>query len=224
MMKRTKLKDRALPTYSKGEELFNSISHGVGSLFGICAFVLCICKAGEHDNLWAIIGGSIYCSALVLLYGVSCIYHALPKNTGKKVMQIIDHCTIYFLIAGTYTPILFCAMRPAEPVTSWLLFAIVWGFAVLGTVFTAIDIKKYSVFSMCCYIGMGWCIILAGKTAIETIVKEALLLILYGGISYTVGAVLYGLGKKHRYMHCVFHVFVLVGTVLQFFAIYLFII
>lgn len=223
-MKRTKLKDRTLPSYTKGEEVFNSCSHGAGTLFGIFAFVLCLYRACKHADLWAMVGCVIYCSTLVLLYTVSCVYHALPKSTGKKVMQIIDHCTIYFLIAGTYTPILFCAMRPAAPTISWILFIIVWGFAALGTVFTAIDIERYSVFSMCCYIGMGWSILLAGKTAVETIGKDALMLILYGGISYTVGAVLYGIGKKLRYMHCVFHVFVLAGTVLQFVGIYLYII
>ena len=138
-------------------------------------------------------------------------------------MQVLDHCTIYFLIAGTYTPILLTAIRLVSPGWAWTIFGIVWGFAALATVFTAIDLKKYATFSMICYIGMGWCIVMAAKVTVEALALPGLLLLLAGGIAYTVGAVLYGLGKKHRYMHAVFHLFVLAGSVLQFLCIFLYV-
>jgi len=134
-------------------------------------------------------------------------------------MQVMDHCTIFFLIAGTYTPIVLAAIRPVYPGWGWALFGLVWGMAALGCVFAAIDLKKYASFSMACYIGMGWCIVLAAKPALDTLPLTALLWILLGGISYTLGAVLYGLGKRRKWLHSIFHVFVLLGSVLQFIGI-----
>lgn len=218
-MKRTKLSDRKLPDYTRGEEIFNFVSHIVGGAFGIIALVLCVIVAALHRNVWGVVGSAIYGASLIALYSVSSVYHALRPGMGKKVMQVIDHCTIYFLIGGTYTPILLCSIREASPGWAWTLFGIVWGFAAMAAVFTAIDLKKYSKLSMICYIGMGWCIVLAAKTVIEAIPLPGLVWLLAGGISYTVGAVLYGLGKKRRYMHSIFHLFVVLGSVLQFICI-----
>ena len=222
-MKRTKLKDRALPTYTKCEERINMITHIVGGGLGVIALVLCVVLSVLHDNVWGIVGSSIYGFSLILLYTSSSIYHGLRPNMGKKVMQVIDHCTIYFLICGTYTPILFCRIRPYSPVWCWILFAIVWGLAAMATTFTAIDLKKYSKLSMICYIGMGWSIVLAAKVAIAAIPLAGLLWCLAGGIAYSVGAVLYGVGKKHRYMHSVFHFFVLLGSIFQFICIFFYV-
>ena len=218
-MTRTKLRDRQLPDYTRGEEIFNFVSHIVGGAFGIVALISCVLVSAFKGNVWGVVGSAIYGSALVLLYSVSSVYHALNNNMGKKVMQVIDHCTIYFLIGGTYTPILFCSIRLVSPAWAWTIFGLVWGCAALAAVFTAIDLKKYAKLSMACYIGMGWCIVLATKTAIEAIHPAGLLWLLAGGISYTVGAVLYGLGKRHRYMHSVFHLFVVAGSILQYICI-----
>ena len=222
-MTRTKLRDRQLPDYTRGEEIFNFVSHIVGGAFGIIALISCVLVSAFKGDAWGIVGSAIYGSALVLLYTVSSVYHALNKNTGKKVMQVIDHCTIYFLIGGTYTPVLFCAIRPVSPVFAWVIFSIVWGCAATAAVFTAIDLKKYSKLSMACYIGAGWCIILAAKIVIEAIEPAGFLWLLAGGISYTVGAVLYGLGKRYRYMHSIFHLFVVAGSVLQYICIILYV-
>jgi hemolysin III len=143
---------------------------------------------------------------------------------GKKVMQVLDHCTIYFLIGGTYTPILLSSIRKVSPLCAWTLFGIVWGLAAIAATFTAIDLKKYSKLSMICYIGMGWSIVFAAKTALEAIPLPGLLWCLGGGIFYTVGAVIYGLGKKKKYMHSLFHIFVVIGSVLQFICIFFYII
>ena len=214
--KRTPLRDRLLPDYTRGEECFNTVSHIVGGGFGILALVACLVVSVLHGDPWAVVGSAIYGGSMVLLYTVSSVYHGLRPPTAKKVMQVIDHCTIYLLIAGTYTPILLCSIRQVSPGWAWTLFGVVWGLAAMAATLTAIDLKKYAVLSMVCYIGMGWCIVLAAKTAIEAIPLPGLLWLLAGGVAYTVGAVLYGLGKKRRYMHSVFHLFVVLGSMLQF--------
>ena len=223
-MNRTKLADRILPKYTKGEEITNRISHSLGGALGVIALVLCVVFSALHRNPWGVVGSAIYGASLILLYTTSSIYHGLRPGMGKKVFQVLDHCTIYFLIGGTYTPILFCSIRPVSPAWAWIIFTIVWGLAAMAAVFTAIDLKKYSKLSMICYIGMGWSILLAAKTAIQAIPTPALLWLLFGGISYTVGAVFYGLGKKHRYVHSVFHFFVLLGSILQFICIFFYVI
>ncbi len=220
---RTKLCDRKLPRYTLGEELMNSISHGLGALFGIVALVSCLAKSSASGGIWDILGSAIYGGSLILLYTMSCIYHSLKPGTGKKVMQVIDHCTIYFLISGTYTPIVFSRLIPYSAAWGWTIFGIVWGCAVVGCIFTAIDLKKYAVLSMTCYLGMGWCILMAVKPAIAAVPALGLLWILIGGISYTVGAIAYGLGKSIRYMHSVFHMFVLFGSIAQYIGIILYV-
>ncbi len=219
MRKRTKLCDRCLPDYTRGEELFNMISHIVGGGLGVLALVAGVLVSVFTSDVWAVVGCSIYGASLVCLYTMSSVYHGLRPGLAKKVMQILDHCTIFFLIAGTYTPILLSSIRPVSPGWAWTLFGLVWGLATLGIVFNAIDLKRYSRFSMVCYIGMGWCILLATKTALQAIPLPGLLFLFGGGVAYTVGAVLYGVGKKHRYVHSVFHLFVVLGSILQFFCI-----
>lgn len=218
-MKRTKLKDRELPDYTKGEEIFNMVSHIVGGAFGIAAMVLCIIMAAVRGNAIGVISSIIYGITLIDLYTMSSIYHGLKPGKAKKVMQVLDHCTIYFLIAGSYTPILLVAMLPIYPVITWVLFGIVWGCAAIACTLTAIDLKKYNVLSMICYLAMGWCIIFFIKQTFEILTWNGGIMLLMGGIAYTVGAILYGFGKNHRYMHSIFHLFILLGSVLHFFVI-----
>jgi hemolysin III len=161
---------------------------------------------------------------MIMLYTVSSVYHGLRMNMGKRVMQVIDHCTIFLLIAGTYTPVALCPIREYSAAWGWVLFGVVWGCAALGVTFTAIDMKRYSRLAMIFYLGMGWCIVMAAKPALASVPLEGLFWILMGGIAYTLGAVLYGLGKKRRYMHSAFHVFVVVGSVLQFIGIFFYIV
>ncbi|MBR6452887.1 MAG: hemolysin III family protein, partial [Lachnospiraceae bacterium] len=158
--------------------------------------------------------------SLIILYTMSSVYHGLRPNMGKKVMQVLDHCTIYFLIGGTYTPIVLGPLRAMIPWLGWTIFGIVWGFCALGCTFTAIDIEKYKKLAMACYVGIGWIIVIAIKPTIQAVTFKGFLFLLLGGVAYTIGAVLYALGKKMRYMHSIFHVFVLIGTALQFIAIF----
>lgn len=218
-MKRTKLKDRELPDYTKGEELMNTITHIVGAVLGIVALVLCVVQAASHCNVWGVVGSAIYGASVIALYCVSSVYHGIKPGMAKKVMQVIDHCTIYFLIAGSYTPIVLSAMRPVYPGLAWGLLGFVWTLAIVAVVLTAIDLKKYNIFSMICYIGIGWAILPFLKQTLRVLTLPGFLLLLFGGIAYTVGAVLYGLGGKRRWMHSVFHVFVVLGSGLQFLSI-----
>lgn len=214
-MERTPLINRTLPNYTKGEECMNMITHIVGGGLSIFILVICIITAAAHHNVWGVVSGAIYGFCLIALYSVSSVYHGLRTDTSKKVMQVIDHCTIYFLIAGTYTPILLSAMRPEYPVLSWVVFGAEWGFAFLGAALNGIDLKKYSKFSMICYIAMGWLIVAALKPTIAVLTMPGFLWLLAGGVAYTLGAVLYGLGKKKAYLHSVFHIFVIFGSILQ---------
>lgn len=218
-MTRTKLCDRQLPDYTHSEELTNMITHIAGGAIGIVALTLCVIRAALHDNVWGIITSAVYGTTMTAMFTVSSVYHGMRPTLGKKVMQVIDHCTIYFLIAGTYTVIVLSALRPQYPGLAWGMFAFEWGLALLAATFTAIDLKKYGVFSMICYIGMGWAVIPFWKQVLTVLTMPGFLLLLFGGIAYTIGSILYGLGRTRKWMHSVFHIFVDLGALLQFFAV-----
>ena len=221
-MKRTKLQDRLLPSYTKGEERMNMISHNLCGGLGVLILVLCVLRSALQGNVWGIVGSAIYGGSMICLYTMSSVYHGLKSGTGKKVMQIIDHCTIYFLIAGTYTPIVLSALRPVYPAIGWGLFFFEWALTAAAVTLTAIDLKKYNVFSMICYIGMGWAVLPFMPQTMEVLTPPGFWLLLSGGISYTMGAILYGIGSKKKWFHSVFHMFVVLGSILQFLSIFLY--
>ncbi len=224
MKPRTPLALRSLPDYTRGEEIFNFVSHAAGGGLALVMLVLCVIRAALHHDPWAVVGSAIYGASLAAVYTISSVYHGLRPERAKKVLQVLDHCTIYFLIFGSYLPILLCPIRRESPVTAWVLFGVILGMTALAVTFTAIDLKKYRVLSMICYIGLGWCIVFAAPVALRAVPLAGLLWLLAGGIAYTLGAVLYGLGKKIRYMHAVFHLFVILGSVLQFVCIFRYVI
>lgn len=221
-MKRTKLSERPLPTYTKTEEILHSASHATGVIFGIFVLIASVIKARD-GGAWSIVGAAIYGASMIVLYAASSVYHALGSGKAKQIMRIIDHCTINLLIAGTYTPILLCSIRVISEFWAWIIFTVVWGFGIIAAVLTSIDIKAYSKFAMICYIGMGWSIFLAGDTVIKALPVEAFIYLLLGGVAYTVGAAIYGIGKKHRYFHFIFHLFALLGSLLQFVCVYFYV-
>lgn len=221
---RTKLIDRSLPDYTRGEELFNMASHIAGGAFALAALVLCLIKSLPGGDGYAIASSCVYGASTIALYCMSSIYHGLPASMSKKVMQVLDHCTIYLMIAGTYTPIALCALRPLFPALGWSVFGMEWGLAAIAATLTAIDLKQYGVFSMICYIIMGWCVAAFIPQAAAAMTANGMILLFAGGICYTVGAILYGIGSKRRYFHSIFHVFVLAGSVLHFLSIYLYVI
>jgi len=222
-MKRTKLNERRLPIYSSGEEIMNMVTHIVGGAFAVIALTLCLMKAIFREAASGILSTAIYGFCMVLVYTISSVYHGLRPGISKKVMQVLDHCAIYWLITGTYTPILVCSMVPVYPAIGWGLLAFQWGLAVVATVLTAIDLKKYRVFSMICYIGMGWGIAPFLPQAWSVLGNAGFGFLLSGGISYTLGAILFGLGQKWKWMHSIFHIFVVLGSILQWICIYFYI-
>ncbi|MBQ3055056.1 MAG: hemolysin III family protein [Oscillospiraceae bacterium] len=209
-----------LPSYTLGEELMSSISHGVGALFGALTLVLCVAKSVSHGSVMGIVASAIFGASMIVLYSMSTLYHALGRNRAKAVFRVLDHCSIYFLIAGTYTPYTLVALKGA---LGWTLFGIVWGAAILGITLNAVSVERFKVFSMICYLCMGWVIIFAIRPLLSAIPWNSFLLLLWGGIAYTVGAVVFGFGKKMRYIHSVWHFFVLAGSILHFLSIYLYI-
>ena len=223
-MQRTKLKDRILPIYSKGEEIFNMTSHIVGGVLGIVATVLCVVFAAIHGNGYGVVSGAIYGVTMIILYTMSSIYHGLkPQRYSKRVFQVLDHCSIFLLIAGSYTPFALVSFREYNTALGWTIFGVIWAMAIIGIILNSIDIKKFKVFSMICYLGMGWCIVFTANLLPKLLGTAGLSLVVAGGLSYTVGAILYGLGKKHKWMHSVFHMFILLGSLLQFFCILLYV-
>ena len=210
-----------IPKYTLGEELMSSISHGVGALLSIAALVLCVVFSAIHGNPAAGVASALYGSSLVILYTMSCLYHALKPNKAKRVFRIFDHCSIFLLIAGTYTPYTLVTLAGT---TGWILFGVIWGAAILGIVLNAIDLEKYSKISVACYLAMGWAVIFAIKPLIAALPTGGLIYLLLGGIAYSVGVILYALGSKRRYMHSIWHFFVLAGSILQFFSVFFYVI
>ena len=223
-MKRTKLSQRKLPNYTKGEEIMNMVTHIVGGGIGILSLVFCVVSTALQQDIEAMIASGIFCISMITLYTMSSVYHGLRPGTAKKVLQILDHCTIYFLIAGTYTPIAICALRPVYPLLGWGLFCFQWMLTALAVTLTAIDLKKYNVFSMVCYIAMGWAVIPFAGKVINVMTMPGFLLILSGGIAYTLGSILYGIGAKKPWFHSVFHIFVVLGSLFHALGILLYVI
>ena len=212
-----------LPAYTKGEELLNTVTHIIGAVCAVAAIPLLVIVGALHGNVWSVVSGAIYGAALLIMFTVSSVYHGLPKGKAKRVMRVIDHCDIYFLIAGTYTPILLVAIRPIDPGLAWSVFGVEWALTAVTVTLNAIDLKRYEKISMACYIGMGWCVVVFLRYAVQAMTMAGFMLLLAGGIAFTIGAVLYGIGKKVRYIHSVFHVFVLAGCICQLLSILLYV-
>ena len=203
--------------YSLGEEIFNAVSHGVGGLLSIAGTVLLIIFAAIYSNAWGVVGAAIYGASLIILYTMSTLYHAITNPKAKAFFRIMDHNTIFFLIAGTYTPITLVPLRGA---LGWVIFGIIWGAAILGIVLNSIDLEKFRKPSVVCYILMGWMVIIAIKPMLSHVNKLSLLFLLIGGLFYTVGVVFYAI-KSKKYFHSIWHLFTIAGSVFHWFAMLL---
>ena len=197
----------------------NMVTHIIGGILGVIFLVMCVWRSMMNADFPALLASLIYGFSLVALYTMSSVYHGLRPSTGKRVMQVLDHCTIYFLIAGTYTPIALMALAPEYPVIGWGLLIFQWALTALAVTLTAIDLKKYTVFSMICYIGMGWAVIFFIPQTLQVLGSDGFGWLLSGGIVYTLGSILYGIGSKKPWFHSVFHIFVVLGSVLQMISI-----
>lgn len=201
--------------YTLGEEIFNSVSHGVGSLLAVAGTVILIVISAIHTDVWGVVSSAIYGASLIILYTMSTLYHALTNENAKYVMRIMDHATIFLLIAGTYTPITLVTLRGT---LGWILFGFVWLSTIIGIVLNAIDLERFRKVSVICYILMGWAIVTAIVPLINSMSLLSLILLLAGGIMYSVGVIFYAI-KKVRYFHSVWHLFTIAGSVLHYFAI-----
>ena len=202
-------------TFTKREEIANSITHGIGALFSIAALVLLIVFASMQGDAWYIVSFAIYGATMVILYTASTLVHSFPPGKVKHIFEILDHSAIYFFIAGTYTPFLLIAIQGA---LGWTLLGIVWGLAIFGTVFKVFFVDRFLQLSTVLYIIIGWLIVFAWKPLIAAVPDYGVVFLVIGGIIYSVGAIFY-VWRGFEYHHAVWHLFVLVGSVLHFLAV-----
>jgi hemolysin III len=206
--------------YSLGEEIANSITHGIGIVLAIAALAVLTSFAGIYGNIWHIVSVSVYGTTLILLYTVSTLYHSIQKSHIKNVLQALDHSAIYLLIAGTYTPFTLVNLRGPW---GWGLFGIIWGFAVLGVVFQMTRMRHWRALSLGFYVGMGWVVVVAIKPLILSVEAGGIIFLLLGGVAYT-GGILFYRWKKLKYHHAIWHLFVLAGSILHFFSVLLYVV
>lgn len=208
-----------IPKYTLGEELINSISHGIGAGLSVAGLVLLIIKS---TTVAEVLTSITYGICLIILYLISCLYHSLsPRLKGKKVLRVIDHCNVLLLEAGTYTPICICLFGGT---LGWGMFGVVWAITIIAIIFNAIDVDKYQVISVICNLVLGWGVLLVIQDLIDICPLNGIIFLLIGGILYTIGAILYGIGSKVKYIHSVFHFFVIAGSIFHFFMIYIYVI
>ena len=214
-MAERKNKEISIPSYSLEEELFNAISHGLGALLSVAALVLMLIRA---RNALEVTTAAIFGTSMIFLYTISCVYHALsPGLRGKKVLRVLDHCSVFLLVFGTYIP---ASLLGVSGVRGWLLFGLVAFFTALGIVFTALDLERYQLAAVICQLLSGWSILMGASNLRAALGLQGLIWMIAGGVMYTIGAILYGIGKNRKYCHSVFHVFCLLGTFCHFWAIY----
>ncbi len=218
-MQRVKDKNKYMPRYGKAEELFNAISHIVGGGFGIIFSVIAFILASRNPSPRKYAAVAIYSLCIIALYTMSALYHFLNKGTAKRVFRIFDHCTIFLLIVGCYTP--FCLITFWHTVYGKVIFFTEWALAILGITFNAVNMnwKAVKILSQISYVVMGWMIIFVFPQLISAVSLECVLWLLGGGIAYTVGILFFALGKKIKFTHSVWHLFVIAGSVLQFISI-----
>ncbi len=211
--KNSKTTYRSLTT---GEEIFNSISHGIGVLLSIVALVILVVRASKHGDAWHLVSFSIFGGSLVLLYLSSTLYHSFTKKELKNLFARFDHAAIFVLIAGTYTPYLLTVLRGT---LGWILFGIIWGVALAGVVIRSIYLTKFRKLMVAVYVIMGWMFVIAAGPMIHNLTTTSLLFLLLGGLSYTIGVVFY-VWRNLKYGHGIWHLFVLAGSIFHFFSIY----
>jgi hemolysin III len=205
--------------YSPIEEKINIISHTTGFILSIVAFVLLVMHASLHGDVWQIVSFSIFGASLIILYGASTLYHSAKNPLLRNKLNIIDHASIYVLIAGTYTPFTLVTLKGT---IGWVIFGISWGLALTGIILKLFFTGKYDLISTIMYVFMGWVIVFAIKPLIHHLPFEGLLWLFAGGISYTIGAILYSI-KKIKFNHAIFHILVLIGSFCHFVSVFFYV-
>ncbi|MCX7653914.1 MAG: hemolysin III family protein [Fervidobacterium sp.] len=203
-------------SYSIGEEIANSVTHGIGAILGIAGLVVLIVFGGLSKDPLKITSFAIYGASLIIMYLASTLYHSIQHKAAKKVLEIIDHSAIYLLIAGTYTPF---TLIPLKGRIGWIIFTIVWALSIVGVVLKVFFVKKFMILSTIVYIALGWFIVFAFKPLVNSVSKLTIWLLVFGGLSYTLGTIFY-IFRRLRYGHMIWHLFVLFGSILHFFAVF----
>ena len=208
----------SIPSYSMGEEISNAVSHGFGAILSAAALVLMLVRA---RGALAVTAAALFGSVMILLYTMSCLYHALPPSlSGKRVLRVLDHCNVFLLVFGTYIP---ASLLGVCGVRGWVLFSVVAFLTLLGIVFTLINMERFQTAAVICQLLSGWSILIGASDLLNTAGVQGFVWMIAGGVLYSIGAILYGMGKRRMYFHSVFHVFCLLGTFCHFWAIYQFI-
>lgn len=206
--------------YSLGEEIAHAVTHGLGALLAIVGLTVLVARATLYGNVWHIVASSVFGATLVLMYTASTLYHSIPLPRAKKVLRVVDHSMIYFLIAGTYTPFTLVTLHGSW---GWSLFAFTWGLAALGVAFKIFATGRYEKLSVAVYLAMGWCAVVATRPILKNLELGGLILTVAGGLAYSGGVAFY-LWERLRYHHAIWHLFVLAGSVLQYFAIFFYVV
>lgn len=206
--------------YSVGEEVAHVITHGLGAVLAIAGLTVLVARAAMYGDAWHITASAIFGASLVMMYAASALFHGIQYPRAKHILRVIDHSLIYVLIAGTYTPFTLITLRGPW---GWSLFGVTWGLALFGIVFKIFATGKFEKLSLAIYLGMGWCAIVAVKPLLAALPTGGLILMLAGGLTYSAGVAFY-VRERMRYHHAVWHVFVLGGSVLHYFAILLYVI
>ncbi|MDC3417410.1 PAQR family membrane homeostasis protein TrhA [Aquibacillus salsiterrae] len=202
-------------TFTKGEEVANAITHGVGALLSIVGLVVLIVSSTLYGTAWHVVSFTVFGATMLILYTSSTMVHALPPGKAKDLFEIFDHSSIYLFIAGTYTPFTFLAIKGA---LGWTLFGIVWGLAIGGTVFKVFFVKKYLFTSTILYVVMGWLIVFGWNQIVDNVARNGVILLVLGGAFYTIGALFY-VWRGFKYHHAIWHLFVIAGTIAHFFCV-----
>ncbi len=203
-------------SYSIKEEIWSSAIHGFGAVFGVASLAILVVLASVFGNVWSIVSCAIFGASMILMYSASTIYHAIPFPNAKKVLKKIDHIAIYYLIAGTYTPFLLVLMNNSF---GWTMFGIVWGLTLIGTFLKLyLPANGTKIWSIGLYLAMGWMVVFSGKRLFDIMPTVGLVFLVLGGLFYTLGVAFY-VWKSKAYMHAVWHGFVLLGSMMHFFAI-----
>jgi hemolysin III len=205
--------------YPWPEEIANSLSHGAGVLFGIFALVLLVLKSVQMDDTLRVVAFTVYGASVIVLFMASTLYHAIPMPRAKQVLKLVDHCAIYLLIAGSYTPFLLLTLGDTFGA---VLMVVIWSLAVAGIVFKVFFLHRFHNFSLALYLGMGWLAVLASYQLLANLPRTGIALLLGGGILYSLGTIFYK-SERIPFNHAIWHMFVLVGCVCHFLALYFYV-
>lgn len=210
------VKSIPLPDYTRKEELINSYSHLAGAVFGLGALITCIVISLKNQNATSLAVSIVYGISMILLFSMSGVYHGLKESDLKRIFRVVDHCSVFVFISGSFTPVLLSDLRNHYPTRNTILFVVVWALCIIGIILNAVNFLKFKNISIIFYVAIGWLIAFEFYPLYKHYGKESAILLLSGGLLYTIGTVLYNVGKKKRYFHSVFHFFVLAGAIVHF--------